>query len=206
VLASGKEHLGDAGCGQDADVPRASVRHIGEQLEAEAGKAGLDRGIAADELGARRGEAEGGGSADVLAGQVDRTDVQRVDESFEIGCCDRTRVLGACRSGVAEAAEVDGEHSVLLGERRDELVERPPALGKPVNEQYGRAGVSCGDVVQLRSVQMHAVMDDAVDGGARRIDDRVFLDGLHGSSVSILTTRLSNYYLDNLVVKLVQPH
>ena len=51
----------------------------------------------------------------------------------------RAVVVGAGGRGVAEAAEVDGEHAVVLGEQRDQLVEDPPGLGEPVDQHHGGA-------------------------------------------------------------------
>jgi hypothetical protein len=80
-------------------------------------------------------------------------------------------VIVAGGGGVAEAAQVDGEHPVALGEQRDQFVEDPPGLREAVHQQHGRPGPACADVVQFGAVDGGAVVVDAGDGG-----------GLHGSS------------------------
>ena len=41
-LAAGQEHLGDAGCGEDTDVPGAAVGDVGQSFEAESWQAHLE--------------------------------------------------------------------------------------------------------------------------------------------------------------------
>ncbi|MDH6492171.1 hypothetical protein [Streptomyces sp. SAI-127] len=41
-LAVGQEHLGDAGCGEDTDVPGAAVGDVGQSFEAESWQAHLE--------------------------------------------------------------------------------------------------------------------------------------------------------------------
>jgi hypothetical protein len=69
-------------------------------------------------------------------------------------------------TGVAEAGEVDGDDAVLWGDQRDELVKRPPALRKPVNEQDRVAIGAGGDVVHAPPVERGAVVGDFGDRGA----------------------------------------
>ena len=127
------------GGGERADVPRAAVRDVGEAFETEAGQAHLDGGEAADVLGVRAGEPEDGGAADVLAGEVHGADAEVLDELVQVFGRGGAVVVGVCGAGVAEAAQVDGEDPVAGGQQRDELVEGPPALREPVDEQDRRA-------------------------------------------------------------------
>jgi hypothetical protein len=65
--------------------------------------------------------------------------------------------------GVTEAGEVDGENAVLASEQRDELVKRPPGLGKAMHEHDGGAVCAGADPVQVRAVQPGVVVGDLGD-------------------------------------------
>ena len=114
-LTAGEQHLGDPGGGQHADVPGAAVGHIGEHLQSEPGQAGLDRGEAADQLRMNRGESERRGSADVLAGEVNRAEAQLVDQESQGLRRGRAGAFVRCVAGVSEPGQVDGDHAVLGG-------------------------------------------------------------------------------------------
>jgi hypothetical protein len=136
ALPPGEQHLRDAGGREHADVPGAAVGDVGEHLEAEPGQAGLDRRVAPDELGARGRDAERRGSADVLAREVDRAEIEVGDERDQVRGGGRAVVRLRRGSGVAEAAEVDGDDAVMLAQERDELAEGPRALREPVDQEH----------------------------------------------------------------------
>jgi hypothetical protein len=60
------------------------VRDVGEGLQAESGKAHLDRREAENLLGMRDGEPEDRSPADVLAGEVNRPDIELLDEDMKV--------------------------------------------------------------------------------------------------------------------------
>ena len=156
--------------------------HVGERLQSKAGQAGLDRGEAPDQLGMNCGQPEGCGSADVLAGEVHRTEVQLLDQLAQ-----GLRRGGAGEfvgrvSGVPEPRQVDGDDAVLGREARDQLVERPPALREPVDEQHRGAVRPGADVVQVGVVEGGVVVGDlgdrgagGGDGHARSLDETTWL-------------------------------
>src|SRR4051794_33213545 len=108
ALASGEQQFRDTGRGEDLDVPGTAVGDVGQRLEPEAGEAHLDRGEAqyVPRMGA--GEAVDRHAADVLAGEVDRADIENLDQLVEIFGRGHAVVLARSVARVAEAAQVDG--------------------------------------------------------------------------------------------------
>lgn len=147
-------------------MPQAAVRDVGEPLQPEARERCLDGGEAAYAVGVVGGEPERADAADVLAGEVDRPQVEVVDQRAQAGGHRGAGVVVQVGAGVAEAGEVDGEDPVLGREQRDQLVERPPRLGEAVDEQ-DRGAVSAGaDPVQVGAAQPGVVVGHRGDGGA----------------------------------------
>jgi len=71
-------------------------------------------------------------------------------------------------AGVSEPGQIDGDHAVLGGQERDQLVKRPPGLGEPVHEQNRSAVRPGADVVQVGVVEEGVVVGDLGDRGAGR--------------------------------------
>ena len=154
ALAAGEQHLGDAGRGENADMPGAAVGDVGQHLQAEPGQAHLDGGEAEHVLRMRNREAEDRRPADVLPCQVDRPDPELPDEKVQVLGRRRAAELARLVAGVTEAAQVDGEDPVAGREQRDELPEGPPGLGKPVDQQNRRSAGPRRDVVQPGPVDL----------------------------------------------------
>lgn len=131
---------------------------VSQHLHAEPGQAGLDRGVAADQVGVLGGDAEGGGAADVLPRQVHGAGLQVADEPSEVGGRGHAVVVVRGDGGVPEASQVDGEDSVPPAQQGDDLAEHPPGLREAVHEQHGGARGSRGDVVQVGAVDLRLVM------------------------------------------------
>lgn len=68
---------------------------------------------------------------------MDRADVELLDQKVQVLGRGGAVVLARPVAGVAEAAQIDGEDPVALGEQRDELVEGPPGLGNPWTSRIG---------------------------------------------------------------------
>ena len=52
---------------------------VGQHLQSETGQAGLNRGVTPDAFGVASGEPEGADSADVLAGEMHRSEFEILD-------------------------------------------------------------------------------------------------------------------------------
>lgn len=79
--------------------------------------------------------------------------------------------------GVAESAQVDGEHPVVLAQQGDQLVEDPPGLREAVNQQDGRSGGAGGHVVQLGAVEADpAAVDTGIVAARRFMSSRKLID------------------------------
>lgn len=112
----GEQHFGDARGGEHADVPGTAVGDVREPFDTEPGQPGLDRCIASHEVGACGGDAERGGTADVLARKVDGARVEPRDQFAQVLGRGHTVVRCGRGGGVAEAAKVGGEYAVVLAE------------------------------------------------------------------------------------------
>jgi hypothetical protein len=134
------------------------VRDVRQTFEAEPGQTHLDRREAADVLRVGGGEPEDGPPADVLSGDVHRADVEVLDEPVQVVGGGRAVMVLGGGARVAEPAQVDGEHPVRRREQGDDLVERPPALREPVDEQDRRSRGAGGHVVQVDPVERGGVM------------------------------------------------
>lgn len=142
ALPPGEKHVRDAGGGENTDVPGATVSDVGEPFDAEPGQPGLDRRVASHAVGVRGGDTERGGTADVLARQVDGSDVEPGDQLAQVFGRGRAVVLRRGGGGVAEAAQVWGEDAVVPAEQGDQLVEDPPGFRKAVDQHDGGSGRS----------------------------------------------------------------
>jgi len=91
---------------------------------------------------------------------VHRPDVEVGDQLVQVLGRGRAVVPAGPVVRVAEAAQVDGEDPVVRREQRDEPVEGPPGLGEAVDQQDRRSAGARGDVVQLGSVGLGAVVGD----------------------------------------------
>jgi hypothetical protein len=111
-----------------------------------------------------------GAAGDVLPREVHRPNVDCRDQGVQIfGGIGTAEILRGDRR-ITETAEVNSEHTVLLGEQRDDFVERPPRLRKTVDEQDGRPVDACGDVVECRTIDVEVVMADLRNGPTARGD------------------------------------
>src|SRR6202030_1602042 len=111
------------------------------------------------------GETKDGRSTDVLPSQVNRSDVELVDEKVQVF----GRYLAVVRARfvrrVAEAAQIDGEDAVSRREQRDELSKGPPGLGKAVDQKDRRAVLPGSYVVKVGAVNFRVVVGDACGRG-----------------------------------------
>jgi hypothetical protein len=81
------------------------------------------------------GQPEDGRAADVLAGEVDRTEAEPLDQLVQVFGRGRAVVRAGSGVRVAEAAQVDGDDAVAGREQGHQLVEGPPGLGEAVDQQ-----------------------------------------------------------------------
>ncbi len=58
------------------------------------------------------------------------------------------------------AAQVNGDDGVMLGERRHDLVERPPGL-RPAGQQHQRFALAADDVVQPHAVDLGVAVPES---------------------------------------------
>ena len=117
------------------------MEDISEALQTESAEAHLDSGQTGDLLGVGGCRTEDGPTGHILTDDVHRSDVEAADESEQVFSGDRTAVIVVGDVGVPESAKIDCEHTMTLGEQRDELVKGPPGLGETMNEKHGRSGV-----------------------------------------------------------------
>jgi hypothetical protein len=146
------------------------VSDVRQALQAEAGEAHLDGSETAHLLRMGDGETEDGRSADVLPSQVNRSDVELVDEKVQVFGRHLAVVRTRFVRRVAEAAQIDGEDAVSRREQRDELSKGPPGLGKAVDQKDRRAALPGSYVVKVGAVNFRVVVGDACDGGGGGLD------------------------------------
>src|SRR5580658_8443144 len=70
AFAAGKQHLGNALSGHNANVPGAAVGDVGLPFETKSGQSHLNSGETEHILGVRGGETEHGRPADALPGEM----------------------------------------------------------------------------------------------------------------------------------------
>ena len=95
--------------------------------------------------------------ADVVADEVDRSEVEVPDQGVDVGG-DRSLVVAGRRAvRVAAAAKVGRDHGEVLGQRRDDLAPVQRRHGEAVQHHHrvARAGP---DVVQADAVHLDAVV------------------------------------------------
>jgi hypothetical protein len=76
--------------------------------------------------------------SEVVGDQPDPPEPERVEQREHVGENVAHGVPVGRRVGPTSAAQVGRDHSVVLGERRDDLASLPPVLREAVQEQDGR--------------------------------------------------------------------
>ena len=120
--------------------------------------------VTVEALGGAEAEQESDPATPVVADEPDPVEPQGIEDGEHVVGEVLLEVAVAWSVGPTEAAQVEGDDAVALGERRDQVTPLIPMLRPTMQEQHGivAGGVGFGDV-EAQAVGVDPVVGHAVD-------------------------------------------
>ncbi len=124
----------------------------------------VEREVTVEALGGAEAEQESDPTTPVVADELDPVELERIEHGEHVVGEILLEVAVARSVGPAEAAEVERDDAVALGERRHQVTPLVPVLRPTVQEQHGivAGGVGFGDV-EAQAVGVDPAVGHAVD-------------------------------------------